>query len=514
MVRIYLDWNVISNLKQPKFQYIKKFIEQYKSYLQFPYTPAHFSDFMKSYQPDNEYFYQDLKTLEYLSDNNFMLWEKDCVHPYNHSPKKYFDSIKNNEKISDFFDIDRLLKEIDDSATKIGVSKLGGLVKSLLQRQPVGMDISEKDKDLMKNKFPEIKLNSKNMWDLIKDMSPIMKNFTFDRNYYKNFRKKMTENVEKLDPNSGNWDYDQVIKNIDTFLINANSEMTFLDYVANSFKFVNGQISSYSFYVSAYLLLDFIGYKRDTLPKATDNFLNINTDAEHSFYGANCDYFVVDDKKLRIKSKVLYSQFNVSTKVIESNEFILEVGKNILQMQGKIYYINQRNTTNRMFNDIIKYCNRDRFIKFNIDNKNNIECFTFKLPEFYFNYFNRVTFIKYLKEEKISLSFEKITNNFSHFVFDKVLQSIIDSLTTFFGFDDKEEIKKVKNRFLHEKTLSWSVDGFSVKFFIKKSMQAPILNYSFELKKWPILNKLILTLDSFKLIAELQKVINEIKKAS
>lgn len=74
MIRIYLDWNIISSLKKPEFNELKEFIEKHKKYLQFPYSPAHFTDLMKSYQPGNDLFYDDLETLEYLSEKHLIRW--------------------------------------------------------------------------------------------------------------------------------------------------------------------------------------------------------------------------------------------------------------------------------------------------------------------------------------------------------------------------------------------------------------------------------------------------------
>src|SRR5690606_8442487 len=91
-------------------------------------------------------------------------------------------------------------------------------------------------------------------------------------------------------------------------------------------------------YTTAYLLLDMVGYKPDNLPKPTDNMQNIQNDAEHSFYSAHCDYFVVIDKKLAIKTKVLFKEFNIPTIVISPKEFIETI-------KNKLHFIN----TNKHF---------------------------------------------------------------------------------------------------------------------------------------------------------------------
>lgn len=61
MIRIYLDWTVISGLKTEKYATLLEFIKMHKDRLLFVYTPAYFSALMKSYSPDNIYFNQDLE---------------------------------------------------------------------------------------------------------------------------------------------------------------------------------------------------------------------------------------------------------------------------------------------------------------------------------------------------------------------------------------------------------------------------------------------------------------------
>src|SRR5690625_5799281 len=105
--------------------------------------------------------------------------------------------------------------------------------------------------------------------------------------------------------------------------------MTYLEYMDTIVKQNYDSVIQYEYYTIAYLMLDMIGYKVDKLPKPMDNMQNIQADSEHSFYGAYCDYFVAMDKKLRIKSKVLYNEFNIPTIIIETKELISELSKEI-----------------------------------------------------------------------------------------------------------------------------------------------------------------------------------------
>jgi hypothetical protein len=326
MIRIYLDWNVVSSLKRPEFQEILEYISQHKKYLQFPYSPAHFSDLMKSYSPDNELFDVDLRTLEFLSEKHLIRWGKEGVEPLFGTPKEYFEGEKDKEDIFSLMDMEKLFEDLNDSNSDVGLGDLGTLLKTLFQLQPAGIEITDENQDVLKKMFPNLKPSS-TMWDLMKDVGPFSKKLLQDRGFYKDFRETLRNQGFKLELNSGNWRYEDVIKNIDSFLLGSGANMTYLEYVEASLKHKKEPINQYEYYTTAYLMLDMIGYKTDSLPKPTDNMQNIQTDAEHSFFGAYCDYFVAIDKKLKIKSKVLYNEFNIPTKIIEPNELIAELEK-------------------------------------------------------------------------------------------------------------------------------------------------------------------------------------------
>src|SRR5690606_34373119 len=125
-----------------------------------------------------------------------------------------------------------------------------------------------------------------------------------------------------LDKNSGNWSMDEVIANVDAFLKEVGFNKDFLAYVDYVFELRNEKPDPLVYFTACYGILDLMGYKTDKLPKPTDTAMNIYTDAQHAFYAAHCDYFVVADKNLFTKAKVLYHKFGIRTKVIFPHEMI------------------------------------------------------------------------------------------------------------------------------------------------------------------------------------------------
>jgi len=275
----------------------------------------------------------------------------------------------------------------------------------------------------------------------------------------------------KLESNSGNWSHDEVIKNLDDFLLKLGTKMTYLEYVETTFKHRKEPVNQYDYYTTAYLMLDMIGYKIDKLTKPTDNMQNIHADGEHSFYGAYCDYFVAMDKNLRIKSKVLYNEFNISTRVIEPKELISELSEVLDDIENKSNFLDEA----------IGFCKEGLLVEsYPPQDKDNIESHAFKLPKFYFNYFNYVIYMSYPEQDGFVLIFRKVFKNFSRFIYYTECETLIDTITQFFGYDDQQELESKKKEFVYgdkEVNFDWTFEGGLIRLEKEEDTKRPILSY-------------------------------------
>lgn len=484
MIRIYLDWNMVSNLKRPELKELKDFISAHKHYLQFPYSPAHFNDLMKSYRPDNELFFEDLNTLQFLSEKHLLRWGKEGIEVLFETPEAYFEDEKNKEDVFSLMDVEKIFEELDESTDELGLGKMGTLMKSLFQLHPNGININDGNQAILKKMFPNVKSDS-TMWDLMKDIGPFSKKLLQDGEYYKDFRKSIGEQGMKLDPRvAGNWTFDEVIKNIDEFLSSLGTKMTYLEYIESSLKHKKEPINQYEYYITAYLMLDMIGYKTDKLPKSTDNMQNIQIDGEHSFYGAYCDYFVAIDKNLRIKSKVLYNEFNISTKILEPKELMEELKKVIHTAPKDVNFIEE----------VFSFCKSENLVEsIPLSKGNKVETYAFMLPKFYFNFFNFVIYENYSEEEGIVFTFKKAFKNFSRFIYYTEAERVIESITEFFGYANKEERDLKKKQFVYESedvAFEWSFEGGLIRLAKDEENHRPILNYIISTKKKTVANEL------------------------
>jgi hypothetical protein len=473
MIRIYLDWNVIGNLKQPEFQEIFSFLKANRDVLLFPYSPAHFTDLMKSYSPDNNLFYQDLETLELLCGKHLMRWEgEDGVRPLFGTPKEYFDGEKNKENLFEIMDMEKIFHDLDDSTVELGLGKLGELLKSIYQMQPAGIEITPENHDTLKKFFPNLKEIS-SIWDLMKDVGPFTQKLLHDREYYKDLRKTIEEQGMKIEANSGNWNLDDVIWKIDEFLKKKGTNLKYLDLVKSSLEYKKEKVTQYEYYTSAYLMLDMFGYKMDKLPKPTDNMQNIQADAEHSFYGGHCDFLVTLDSKMRTKSKVLYNEFNISTVILEPGELISTISKQIHKF----------NTQTNFLNEAISYCKDEYLVEHHpITENQDYEVRAYKLPIFYCNYFNYVILSNYPSQEGFILTFRKAFSNFSKFIYYTEAEKVINTITSHFGYENMDELIIKKHAMVYhnndiEAIVDWAFDGGLIRLECEEDTKRPTLSY-------------------------------------
>ena len=472
MIRVYLDWSVVSNFKKPEFSEIRKFIAEHKDYLQFPFTPAHFKDLMKSYQPDNDLFNLDLENLEYLSEKHLLRWGKDNIEVLFATPKEYFETEKSAEDIFSAMDFEKIVNDLD--SFEFG-GKMGTLMKSMLKLAPSGIQITDENREMLNDMFPNIDNNS-SMWDLMKDITPFTKNLLQNKEYYKNFRKTINEKGFKLDESFGNWEIEDVVKNINDFLQEKKTNLTFREYIDVCFKHKKEPVNRYEYYTSAYLMLDMIGYKSDKLPKPTDNMQNIQTDGEHSFYSAYCDYFVVMDKKLKTKTKVLFNEFNIATIVLSPEEFINTIKPKIHTLDENTFFLVE--ATNIIKNGtIVEQYDTD---------ENGVESCAIQLHVFYFNFFNYAVWQYYPKENGIMITFEREFDNYSNFVFYTEVERLIDRVCSFFGNNNDNEFAEKKRKFVYEEEVPdfiWQFDKGFIKLEKDIKTRRPVLTYCCVLPK-------------------------------
>lgn len=472
MIRTYFDWNVISCLKKPEYSELSQFITKHKDCLQFPYSPAHFNDLMKSYSQENAFFDTDLERLEYLSGKHLLQWENNRTAALFCTPKEYFNGIKNQEDTFSLMDFEKLLADMNEISDEFGVTKIGDNIKNNFMSLPSGIEINANNNLLAQKIFPNINSNS-SMWDFFKDFSQFSKTLLHSKESYKDLRRIIGSEGVKLDENAGNWSEDIVIERINYFLNKVKIGMTFFEFIDFISKRQNKPFNRFQFFTTAYLLLDMIGYKPDKLRKPTDSIQNIINDAQHSFYAAHCDYFVALDKKLLSKTKVLYKELNISTMILSPEDYIqtlsIVIHKTTLRPHDLV-------------NDAVSYIKKENITEsYPIDSENKTETYLVKLPIFYLNFFNFVTCQFCQEKNVIHLVYNRIYTNYSTFVYFTEIESLLDLLTGHLGYNNLDEYSKFKAEFIYQETdikFVWHFDGGKITLLKDTETHYPVMIYT------------------------------------
>lgn len=467
MIRIYLDWNVISNLKRPEFRTLDDFLIRHKEQLLFPYSPAHFKDLMKSYSPDNLQFDSDLAKLQQLTGKHFLGLKDNYVVPLFGTPEEYFqyeiESLQNTDPST--YDFEKNVLDLDNLGAELGLDGFGSMIKRLLQSQMSEINVTEQNRSLLNTLFPNLS-NGSNLWEFVKDYGFFTNSLLNNGSFYRNLRKGLGDHGFKLEPNAGNWSEDDVIRNIDEFLRSINT--TFRGYIESVLKINKLDENVYNFFTTAYLVLDMIGYKPDKLPKPTDNMQNIMTDADHAFYAAHCDYLVGLDKKQLLKSKVLYNEFKLPVKVLTPDQVIDEISNVIHSESDKTYFVD----------NVLEFYKKDKIVE-TIPPLEEGEPYSdaVKLERYYFDFFNYAIYSYYEAEDIMLITFKRVFKNYSRFVFYTEVEKAVDKICDYFADItdvDVLERKKFVDADSNAQT-TWQHEWGIVRLALDEHTRRPIL---------------------------------------
>lgn len=414
MIRVYLDWNIISKLKNVDFAPIREFLVKNADKISIPFSPAHFEDISKSDTPRNSKLLDDISSMCAFCSKNHLAYDKerDIAAPYVATPKQYYDEYKQNHNTLAYsINPSNFIKTLDELCQ----SDVATIINSLLN---IPIDLT--GYDILENNFFKELGNVKTLKDLISCGSNLMYNIINDKETYLALRDKLKNNAITLTLEPSN-----VIPSINQVLKGIGVEKCFMDIVKEIHKQQKAK-NSLSYFILLYLLLDAF-YKPDKLPKDSNNAINIITDAMHAYYGAYCDYIVTDDKKFAEKARVLFHEFNIDIPIISSNELINTLSPILWYSQNDaIIDMSEIFATKGLYDK-----NNDYKINENNDNFNWIVT----LDKYYFNFFNQACVYKGKDELKgiICIQLLRRFKGLSHYVFYSEVENLLNLLSKTFG---------------------------------------------------------------------------------
>ncbi len=418
MVRIYLDWNVYSNLRQNRnktFSSIYKFLREQDSSILLVYSPAHLQDLKRSYTKSETGRIETEKDLEYLSEltkNHCLCYQfkEKTVYPKIIEPKRYFNNIYAEGDDNDILDIENIFDNNDP------LGKLWHSYWKLLDALPAGIDFNKLDQlpsdyqainDLFKRSKTDQTFGS-----IVRDVMDLLQNPEEFESIFKKIRTGSNKDL-KIESDKSKWG--NPFEYLDSVLKKSKLQKSFFDITTEIIENSNKKASRLDYFTNYYIQLDMFGYQKDKkLPNLID-------DATHSFYAAHTDVFVTDDENTFKKSRALYDQLNISTEVVHSEEFLPFLRRKMLFNPEKSIL------------EQIEFLTQNALILLDtIDNELNPSR-VYKVEPLLLNYFNRMQISDY--ENSTALIFYKKQGNYSDFLFWSEITTVIDKFTKEFGTD-------------------------------------------------------------------------------
>lgn len=466
-MRIYLDWNIFSFIKRDDFKELRVKLESLSEFVIFPFSPAHFTDLMKSYSPDGsneERFQQDLNTLSHFCNDNYFCWdgEKQSTRPFLATPQQIFEERKENPPIQDYLGRDNFLSLFDGDEY---LTPLKTFMEKAFSSLPAFDETTMPPEgwEQIRRIYPSLS-EKPTMWDFILEMSDHSLRLHESNKEYKKLRSIEADNQLSVNISPKNDAASEVFSKMDALISKMGTGDDFMSFVKQSISYNKSlKQDRYTIFTSAYLMLDMFGCAPDKLKKKTNSISNITADGEHSFYAAHCDILVTDDEKLRFKSDAMYKQFNMATQILSPSEFLEQIDS----------ICSQFDNFEGLFDSVIP-------------------CISQEEPSapfpFLLGLFNRVE--KRVSDDRktLTLGFWRENLTYSEFVSFSESDLLLSLSIKYFGGGDTPEMEKLQKDFAKQNdyTINWQLLPFlKVQLFKTEEELFPVLLFIIDYEATP-----------------------------
>ena len=302
MLKIYLDWNIITHLKDEQNSDLFAFLLENKNKFIFPYSKAHIKDLLVSKDANNNYYEQDFQLLAEICEHHLLEHEHNINNPYPYKcyPKDYLE-IKNAELelFSSGFSKCTFYKFLDENGLN------PDYFMSILKKEKIEPFV-----------IPLINKTIGNLADLFSLMFEYGPTLFNDKKTPKQIQSyiQTTTNDSQYRKIQGS-NSTNIFKELDAAVF-PQTNKNFVELIEN--PIAERSKSNLELFTSLYLTLNLSGFFSDK----NRNLQNIYTDSEHAYYASSCDFFVSNDSRLREKTDAIYRQYNIQTKIISSDELI------------------------------------------------------------------------------------------------------------------------------------------------------------------------------------------------
>lgn len=395
-----------------------------------PASQAHIADIYQSYKTNGWSDFID-KRLSYITDISKNLFtgidNSGKVYFHQSDPVEIFKHYVDNQPNFNNLGVDLSLLENPIFDIKLPIPPNSGYTMNILNGNK--SYITPKDIFLNLLKFNDLMLNTKAYTEVRDD-----------------FQRQVGINHGKL--SNKLYRPGEAFQYIEEKLI-ENGQGTFEEFTQKALaSFNNDKIPSFVDEIARkYLMLDMAGFHQDKYDK-NDNSNMVNTiiDSLHAGQAANCDIFLVEDKKLIAKASEIFSHLRIPTKIFKPNEF-LEYYKNVTEI-----------TTLTQFSSLLEDVSKNRkYLIFEDENE------SYHSLDFYlFNFFDGIKTDSEIPE--MYLMFKYIYSKRTGCT-EIEFANLIDTISKTFG--EVSYIMNAENQIEERGKISygWIKDRFYLKLF-------------------------------------------------
>jgi hypothetical protein len=413
MIKVYLDWNVMAQMKSGYQNDLLKVLSNKDKFL-IPYSTSHIGDILSSYSEDIEQkkrIEKDLEFITSITDNLCLSNNGKQVILDKSDPKALFQQRVDDKDFMTDFSLDTLDEIFSDNELTKGIGKaLVSLLKSIPLDSAFKDAIENPESGKYLNQmFPELKEN------------PTMEGFfnSFGKMYQNLNEKEDYKILREVTQKGLGIKRDKIFNDDNPYKLidKAHGKLgVSLDkYIDNS----KNAPEWYNKITNEYLMLDMHGYQEDTVKvnenKRKETFKNTTEDAFHSAFASTCNFYIINDNKSYKKTKQIYERLKINTVVLKPDEF-LEYYKKYLNIEH----------TSEHFKIAVEIIKTNNF--FESKDENGVQR-TYIFPYFLFDFFNKIIVVKSNDNEKpiILLSkFSPTNGHVTHFMEIKILVKMLN----------------------------------------------------------------------------------------
>lgn len=433
MIKIYLDWNVMSQMKNGQHERLKNVLNNNDLFLK-PFSTSHITDIFSSFKDTTEQrklIEDDLNFITEVTSNLCLYNSNKKIVWGQYDPHELFEERIEQKDLFNDLSIDGLMEVFNSSelGKKLGIPITESLKSLKLEDSFKQAYENPESAEMMEKIFPGLK-DDLTMEGWFKTYNKMLKGLNENEDY-----KDLREIVQK----GININRDKIYNSQDPYkLIDENYKKLGIersdyspksDYSPEWFDKISNE----------YIQLDMHGYQEDkvnTKKGRKETFHNTTEDSFHAAFASTCNFYILNDKKSYNKTEQLYKKLDINTLVFKPDKFLEYYDK----------YLGVSNYALDIY-IIFDLIGTEHFIETKMDHG---IYHTFYPPFFFFGFFNKIVLYQNNEGERTTfLSQNKPTN---YIVTTIELKNLVTRLLKFFG-NDKNDLGEVKDEEL--RTEKW-----------------------------------------------------------